>query len=118
MKPSIYQLESVKNNYLYLFRNRMRVHLSEIIFLEGEENYTHLHLQSGRKITIARTLKIFERVLDSYRFHRIHRSILINGVHLKSYNLVLGEALMTNNYRVIASRRRKAAFEGKINLTN
>lgn len=118
MKPSIYQLESVKNNYLYLFRNRIKVHLSEIIFLEGELNYTHLHLQNGKKITIARTLKIFEKALDSYHFHRIHRAFLINSKHLQSYNLILGEALMTNNHKVIASRRRKVAFEGQINLTN
>ena len=117
MKPSIYQLESVRNNYLFLFKNKVRVHLSEIILLEAETNYTHLHLQSGKKITIARTLKAFEGILVNHNFHRIHQAFLINGTHLKSYNLVLGEALMTNDYRVTASRRRKVAFEGLINLT-
>lgn len=118
MKSAILHLETVRNDYLILFKNKVRVHLSEIILLEAEENYTHLHLQNGKKITIARTLKAFEKVLDAYHFHRIHRAFLINFVHLKSYDLTLGEALMTNNYRVIASRRRKVAFEGQINFTN
>lgn len=111
MKPPIYQLESVRNDYLCLFRNKVRVHLSEIILLEAETNYTHLHLQSGKKITIARTLKAFQGVLENYNFHRIHQAFLINGGHLKSYNFNLGEALLTDNYRVIASRRRKMAFD-------
>jgi DNA-binding LytR/AlgR family response regulator len=115
MKPSIYHFEAVRNNYLILFKNRVKIHLSEIILLEAELNYTHLYLQSGKKITIARTLKAFEKALDCYHFHRIHRAFLINGEHLKSYNLTIGEALMTNDYRVIASRRKKMAFEGQIN---
>ncbi len=111
MKSKIYQFETVKDDYLILFKNKVRVHLSEIILLEAEENYTHLHLQNGKKITIARTLKTFEKALGCYQFHRIHRAFLINGKHLKSYNLTIGEVLMTNNYKIFASRRRKLNFD-------
>ena len=117
MKQSICPFESVNNDYLFLFKNKVKIHLSEIILLEAETNYTHLHLQSGKKITIARTLKAFQEVLENHNFFRIHRAFLINGKHLQSYNLTLGEALMTNKQTIIASRRRRIAFEGQINWT-
>jgi two-component system, LytTR family, response regulator len=113
MIQQMYQLNFLKNNFLKLFKNH--IPLSEIILLEAEENYTHLHFENGKKMTIAKTLKSFEKVLREQNFYRIHRAFLINGKHLKSYNFNIGEALMTNNYRVIASRRRKIAFEGLIN---
>lgn len=113
MKPSIYQFETVRNNYLILFKNRVQIHLSEIILLEAETNYTHLYLRNGKKITIARTLKAFENALIHHNFYRIHRAFLINGNHLQGYNFILGEALLTDNYKIVASRRRKMAFEGQ-----
>ncbi len=118
MKQSIYPSDSVRNNYLFLFKNKVRVHISEIILLEAETNYTHLFLQNGKKITIARTLKAFEGILVNHNFHRIHQAFLINAKHIKSYNFHLGEALMTDDYRVTASRRRKVAFEGLFNWTH
>jgi DNA-binding LytR/AlgR family response regulator len=115
MNNSLFHIETVKNNYLYLMRKQKRVHLSEIILLEGDINYTHIYLQNGGKMVVARTLKSLENVLSCYNFHRIHRGILINGKHLQSYDSVLGEVFLTNNHRAIASRRRKVAFEVMMN---
>lgn len=114
MKPSIYPSESIRNDYLCLFRNRVRVHLSEIILLEAQENYTHLYLQNEKKITIARTLKTFETILENYNFHRIHRTFLVNAKHIRSYNFILGMASLTDNYKIVASRRRKINFEDRL----
>jgi two-component system, LytTR family, response regulator len=104
----------VKNNYLLLHKNQIKVHLSDIILLHGETNYTHLHLQNGKKITISRTLKDFEMMLSNHHFYRIHRGFMINNEHLKSYNMDLGEVLLSNDYKIIASRRRKVHFEEKV----
>lgn len=108
---------SFNDKFLLLFKKQIQIPLSEIILLEAETNYTHLHLQSGKKITIAKTLKAFENALIHHHFYRIHRAFLINGNHLQSYNFTLGEALLTDDYRVIASRRRKMTFEGQFNRT-
>ena len=113
---SNYLNETVKNNYLTLFKNQ--IPLSEIILLEAEENYTHLILKDGKKMTVPKTLKAFEQILKCHNFYRIHRAFMINGEHLKSYNLNLGEARMTNNHIIVASRRRKMAFEGTLNHTH
>jgi DNA-binding LytR/AlgR family response regulator len=115
MNNSIFQLESVRNNYLCLLRQQTKIHLSEIILLEAEVNYTRIYLQNGTKIMIAKTLKAFEEVLANHHFYRIHRAFLINGIHLKSYDSELGEVLLTNNHKAITSRRRKVVFEVQIN---
>jgi DNA-binding LytR/AlgR family response regulator len=52
--------------------------------------------------------------LPPHQFHRIHRSYLINGVHFQKYEESLGEVTLTNNHRVITSRRKKISFEGWI----
>lgn len=115
MNKNILQFDYVRDNHLYVLREQHKVNLSELVLLEAEINYTHLHLRNGKKITIAKTLKTFEDILSKYHFYRIHRTFLINGSHLKSYNSELGEVMMSNNYKASASRRRKNLFEVQIN---
>jgi two-component system LytT family response regulator len=114
MNTTIYQLESVKDNFICLLRQNTKIYLSEIIFLEADINYTHFYLRNGKKITVAKTLKVFEIILENHHFYRIHRSFLINYNHLLSYDSRLGELMLTNNHRAITSRRRKDFFEYKI----
>ena len=115
MNTNIFQLDYVKDNHLYILREQHKVNLSELVLLEAEINYTHLHLRSGKKITVAKTLKTFEDILANFHFYRIHRTFLINGSHMKSYDSELGEVMMTNNYKASTSRRRKNLFEVQIN---
>lgn len=116
MNVPIFKLEFVRDNYLCLFRQQSKIHLSEIILLEAEVNYTHLYLQNGKKMIISKPLNFFEKVLTQYSFYRIHRAFLINGKHLKSYNPTLGDVLLTNNHKATTSRRRKVLFEVQINF--
>jgi two-component system, LytTR family, response regulator len=115
MNTTILQIDYVRDNHLYILREQHKVNLSELVLLVAEINYTHLHLRSGKKITVAKTLKTFEDILSNYHFYRIHRTFLINFSHLKSYNSELGEVMMTNNYKATTSRRRKNIFEVQIN---
>ncbi len=48
----------------------------EIVWLEGDGNYTKVHFQNRRERLITRTLKWFDDELTD--FLRIHRSILVN----------------------------------------
>jgi two-component system, LytTR family, response regulator len=111
MKTQINQPES----YLFLFKNTKKILISSIILLEGQGNYTNIHLQSGKKLMVAKTLKSFEELLANHQFYRIHRAFLININHLKSYNSTLGEALLTDNQTITTSRRKKTPFEEKLN---
>lgn len=54
------------------------IEIDHISHLIADSNYTHLHLISGKKITIPRTLKEYEELLDSFGFFRIHNTYIIN----------------------------------------
>ena len=114
MNRSFYQQITIKNDCLCLLKQTVRLHFSEMIYLEAHINYTSIHLRNGKKILIAKTLKSLETILSPHQFLRIHRGILINATHLKHYNSDLGEVLLTNNHRVSTSRRRKGEFEGRM----
>ncbi|HEX5624455.1 MAG TPA: LytTR family DNA-binding domain-containing protein, partial [Saprospiraceae bacterium] len=54
------------------------VDIHDILWLEASVNYTTIHLKSGTRITIAKTLKVFEDYLDPSQFFRISRSAIVN----------------------------------------
>jgi two-component system, LytTR family, response regulator len=118
MNNPSYQHITVRDNYLYLFKQKLPIHLSNIIFLEAQVNYTNLYLKSGKLVVVAKTLKSLEMLLSPHKFHRIHRAYLINGSHLQDYNGLLGEVTLTNNHRIVTSRRKKVSFEGWIGNIN
>ena len=67
---------------IYFTRTRKIIPLQDIIMLQGEVNYTLLHLLGGRKVLIPRTLKLFESVLENYDFLRTHRGFIINALEM------------------------------------
>jgi two-component system LytT family response regulator len=54
------------------------VPVSEIIRVMGDNNYSIFTLRNGRKVTVAKTLREYEAVLESHHFYRIHKSHIIN----------------------------------------
>lgn len=49
----------------------------EILYLKGFDNITTIYLIKNRKITVAKTLKHFEDILEN-GFFRIHKSFIVN----------------------------------------
>ena len=49
----------------------------EILYIKGDDNISTIYLSKNRKITISKTLKYFEDLLDS-NFIRIHKSYILN----------------------------------------
>ncbi|MCU0389114.1 MAG: LytTR family DNA-binding domain-containing protein [Chitinophagaceae bacterium] len=62
------------------------IELEELIRLEAASNYTHFYLSGGKKMTISKTLKEYEDLLEEDGFARIHQSHIINLRFLKSFN--------------------------------
>ncbi|MBV6473591.1 MAG: hypothetical protein JPMHGGIA_01884 [Saprospiraceae bacterium] len=54
------------------------VEMADILWLEAEINYTTLHLCQGRRVTVAKTLRLFEDALDPQNFYRISRGAIVN----------------------------------------
>ncbi|WP_080054146.1 LytR/AlgR family response regulator transcription factor [Spirosoma aerolatum] len=82
--------------------------LNTIVRLQGESNYTWLHLQaSKRPMLIAKNLKWFEEMLPD--FVRVHKSDLINPSFVQKYdyaNATTLEVSLPNQQTIRVSRRR------------
>ncbi|MCW5520381.1 LytTR family transcriptional regulator [Aureitalea sp. L0-47] len=82
--------------------------LESIIRLQSEGNYTNIYLNDGKKVTVAKTLREFEELLETSGFCRIHHSHIINLNHLESYiNKDGGYVIMDTNTTLPVSKRKK-----------
>ena len=59
--------------------------LDEIIYCEAERSYTIFHLEGNRTVTVSKPLFDYDVLLKDTTFLRIHKSYLINLLHVKEY---------------------------------
>lgn len=91
------------------------VQVNDILYCQGEANYTHIHLVNKQKILVAKTLKEYEELLAECNFFRIHNSHLINLAYIKSYNRGKGgSVILTDGSELEVSTRRKDDFLKKL----
>jgi two-component system LytT family response regulator len=84
---------------------------SDIMYLEGEGNYTKIHFSDGGQYTDTRSLGIYEDILDPKKFFRIHKSHIVNILCVKEFLNDDGSfAVMKNGTRIAISRLRLAGF--------
>jgi two-component system LytT family response regulator len=91
------------------------IDLADIIRCESDGNYTYFILTSGKKIIASRTLGEYEQLFADENFCRVHRSHLVNLVHVKKY--IKGEGgyvVLSDNSQVEVSRRNKNDFLEKL----
>lgn len=84
------------------------VQIKDIIYFEGDGQYTKVFMKGQREVVNSRSLKQFEDLLEDYPFFRIHKSFLIN---LHEVTQILRafpfEVVMTNDVKLEVSRRKK-----------
>ena len=91
------------------------VNITDIIRFEAEDNYTHIFLQTGEKITASKTIKAYEELLASYNFYRVHKRHVINLNCMKKYLKGDGNiVIMEDDTQIEVSRRRRASFLEKL----
>lgn len=84
------------------------VNISSIIRCEADKNYTTFLMEGGEKITVSRTLKEYDELLNTQGFIRVHHSHLVNLTKIKELVKVDGPYLvMSNNDQVPVSSRKK-----------
>ena len=94
------------------------IDISSIIFCSADGNYTYFITKSKLKITVSRTLKDVEELLEEYGFVRVHHSYLVNLDEIIKY--VRGEGgylIMSDGSAVNVSRSRKDALIKKLEGT-
>ena len=86
-----------------------------IITSASNSNYTIIFLKDKKKITVSRTLKEIEEMLEDYNFLRVHHSFLINLNEIERY--MKGEGgylIMSDGSTVDVSRSRKEVLLKKL----
>ncbi len=79
---------------------------SEILYCEGESNYTRFTFTKHKPLLVSKTLKEYEELLGEHGFLRIHKSYLVNRKFVSKIDKE-GSLIMTDNKQLTISKRRK-----------
>jgi two-component system LytT family response regulator len=72
------------------------IKMEDIVYLQGNGNFTDIYLVDRSKKMVCRFLKHFSEILP-YPFMRVHKSYIINLRHVKSYHKSGGGYVMLSN---------------------
>ncbi len=89
---------------------------ADIVYCQADGSYTKIILTNKETKTVTRNLKDFENLLADSDFCRVHNASLINMRHVQKY--IKGEGgyvILTDNYHVDVSRRKKEEFIKRLN---
>jgi two-component system, LytTR family, response regulator len=89
--------------------------VEDILYFEADGSYTTV-FTGNQTIVVSKKLKEFDTLLDTdSRFFRIHRSYLVNVLHIKKYNKKESNTLyMVNDAILPLAREKKADFDNMI----
>ena len=101
------EVQSVENQQLVLPQQNgtLRLPLKQITHIEGERNYSYIHLLNGLQELSSKNLAYFEDILNDKSFYRSHRSYLVNRYHIKA--LADGHFVLNNGVEIPISRRKR-----------
>lgn len=86
-----------------------------ILYIEADGNCSVLYFNDGTKYLDTRTLGLYEEMLNSDKFFRIHKSVIINLNHLSEYINEDGYfAVLKSGQRLPVARNRVQDFLAKI----
>lgn len=84
------------------------VEINKIIRCEGQNNYTTVLLEGGKKYLVSKTLKEYESILVHHGFIRVFQSHLINTKYIQRYIKGRGgTVIMSDGTEIPVSRDKK-----------
>jgi len=91
------------------------VDLKEILYCEASGSYTNFYFTDKHTVCTAKTIHEYEELLNDAGFVRIHKSFLINLLHVKEYlRGEGGSVILSNGKDLEVSRRKKDLFLNKM----
>lgn len=101
------QSQSVEDQKLVLptQNGTLRLPLKQITHIEGERNYSYIHLSKGSRELSSKNLAYFEDILTDKSFFRCHRSYLVNRYHIEA--LKNDHFVLKNGVEIPISRRKR-----------
>lgn len=81
--------------------------VSNISYCESDNYYTHIHLTSGEKLLVSKTLKEYDTILSEEGFFRIHQKYLVKVSEIRTYSKSDGGFVTLNDGTHLTVSRRK-----------
>ncbi len=87
------------------------VNIGEILHIRSDSHYTTVRLVDDGDIIVTGSLKEYEEMLGYLCFCRIHKSFLVNLMHVTEYTYdTSGKASLSNGETITVSKRRTREF--------
>jgi two-component system, LytTR family, response regulator len=83
------------------------VDIAHIVRCEAKGAYTEFSFTDQKKLLVSKPLQVYEEILESYNFFRVHHSHLINLNCIKQYNKGRGGSIVMADGEVITVAARK-----------
>jgi two-component system LytT family response regulator len=91
------------------------VELDDILYAEASGNYTNFHFDRQHSICTSKPIHEYEELLADAGFVRIHKSYLVNLLHIKEYlKGEGGSVILSNGTEIEVARRKKEPFLDKM----
>ncbi len=89
------------------------VDLQDITYFESDRCYTVVHRLSGEQVLVSKNLREFDDMLSDSGFYRVHRSYLVNLLHIARFDKYEGGYIVLSGGQNIpvASRKREELME-------
>ncbi len=89
--------------------------VKEILRCQSDRSYTEFYLKNGKKLIICKTLKEYEKALDTYGFMRVHQSHLVNLNEIQAFIRRDGGYLQISDGSLVpVSRSRKDEVQNRL----
>lgn len=83
------------------------IDIADIIYCEASSNYTNFQFANRPVICSSKPIHEYETLLEDCNFVRVHKSHLVNLLHIKEYIRGEGGTLVMSNDSVVEVSRRK-----------
>jgi len=87
------------------------IYPKNIIRCSSENNYTTLHFSNREPLTISKTIRHCEQMLEGFGFVRVHNRAIVNLKHIESFQRAgNGSLIMSDGKEVEISRRKRESI--------
>jgi len=114
---NVQQKQSPQNMKLCLpsLKGFQVVELADILYAESSGNYTNFYFTNQHSICTSKPLHEYEELLSDAGFVRIHKSSIVNLLHVKEYiRGDGGSVILSNGHETEVSRRKKDLLMAKM----
>ncbi len=91
------------------------VNITNILYIESDNNYSTFYLENGKELLVSKTLKSYETKLKDYHFFRVHQSFLVNLRYMESFDKKNDQIILLNNTRLPVSQGKKKLLLNYLN---